>query len=220
MEAMITMSQTEHLETLDTEHNSEHSSYTPDLESATEKQAAIKQEYPAYYKAWRNMYANYGVQAIVEEWRGTTGLIQFIADTSVLPDNPDTFTFAQAPLLPKLKRKREAFMFSPMNVYWKLSTKDKLAQAILSKQIVSSLDSESHSINETVSSMDSIESIESIKQLYPTRESQEERMNTLFTASMNGSLTPTQDAELTVLGSLVAGTEIEPEVTPSKYVDI
>jgi len=215
MEATITMSQTEHLEV---EYNESIANiYAPDLESATEKQAAIKQEYPAYYKAWRNMYANYGVQDIIEAWRGTAGLIQFIADTSVLPDNPDTFTFSQA----KLKRKREAFMFSPMNVYWKLSTKDKLAQAVLNRQTAARVVPSPHCVGSSFQSINETAlSIEAIKQLYPTKESQEERMNTLFMLSMESGLTPTQDAELTVLSSLVTGAEIEPEVAASKFTDV
>jgi hypothetical protein len=202
-EAMITMSQTEHPET---EINlNDPTNLTAILES-------LKSTYPAYYRAWKSMITSYGAQDVITEWRGTMGLAQFVADTSVLPDSPTFLPNVSV----KLKRKLSQFQFSPGNVYWKIPS---VAQAKAAR-IKSNIKAATKFVLPSVGVVqyparrdeDSPSSIEELKKLYPDATSIEARMNELFAIQFEGAgLTELQAAELDVLGILAKGEEITPQ---------
>lgn len=210
-EAVITMSQTEQPETTTEINLNDPTNLTAILES-------LRQTYPAYYRAWKSMITSYGAQDVITEWRGTMGLAQFVADTSVLPDSP---TFLPEVSV-RLKRKLSAFEFSPENVYWKIP---KVA-ASKAARIKSNTKAASKFVLPSVGVVqyparrdeDSPSSIEELKKLYHTPELIEARMNELFAIQFEGAgLTELQSAELDVLGILSKGEEIEPQ---DKFTDI
>ena len=210
-EAVITMSQTEQPETTTEINLNDPTNLTAILES-------LRQTYPAYYRAWKSMITSYGAQDVITEWRGTMGLAQFVADTSVLPDSP---TFLPEVSV-RLKRKLSAFEFSPENVYWKIP---KVA-ASKAARIKSNTKAATKFVLPNVGVVqyparrdeDSPSSIEELKKLYHTPELIEARMNELFAIQFEGAgLTELQSAELDVLGILSKGEEIEPQ---DKFTDI
>lgn len=205
METVITMSQTEQPETTTEINLNDPTNLTAILES-------LRQTYPAYYRAWKSMITSYGAQDVITEWRGTMGLAQFVADTSVLPDSP---TFLPEVSV-RLKRKLSAFEFSPENVYWKIP---KVA-ASKAARIKSNTKAATKFVLPNVGVVqyparrdeDSPSSIEELKKLYHTPELIEARMNELFAIQFEGAgLTELQSAELDVLGILSKGEEIEPQ---------
>ena len=206
MDAMIAMSQTEHPEA---EINlNDPTNLTAILES-------LKSTYPAYYRAWKSMITSYGAQDVITEWRGTMGLAQFVADTSVLPDSPTFLPNVSV----KLKRKLAAFEFSPENVYWKIpaAAQSKAArikqQERVTKFVLPSVDGHPCVVQYPARrDEDSPSSIEELKKLYPDATSIEARMNELFAIQFEGAgLTELQAAELDVLGILAKGEEITPQ---------
>lgn len=177
------------------------------LETASDKMAAMIQQYPDYVRAWKTMHSNYGKDNICFEWRGTIGLMRFIEDTATLDNNPTILSSYDIPV--KLKRKQPAFMFSPLNVYWYIPRTH--AHKIASLEGITGTDTtRMHAPTTLPSILTTITgvSIESIKQSYPTIQEKEARLEELFTLSMTQHLTPIEQAELDILGKLVVRDDI------------
>jgi hypothetical protein len=191
------MSISQHSSEIDTTHLHE---VPTEVESATEKYAEIQSQYPAYYRAWRSMASNYGKNAVCIEWRGVFGLMKFIEDTSSLPNNPTSHTGS------KLKRKIRTLAFSPQNVYWKLPVRNMqsaaVTQSVQSTQTVELPYTLEHYIN-------------------LPRTKQQELFDSIMEANFQGHpLTQQEEMELNILGKLLSGKELLPEVSVSKYEDI
>ena len=195
---------------MNTIHQPDPDIFTPDLESAAEKMVQIKLDYPQYHRAWKSMISTYGVDMVSLDWRGTLGLMRFIEDTAALENNPDAIPGV------KLKRFYTAAMFSPDNVYWKISNKDKA-------RMIASTQARAYNPNvvPTPSVLaTSVLNISTLKQQYPDQSSMETRMEELFTRSMNHVLSPTEQAEFDILGKLVVGEELTPPQHTPKCEDI
>lgn len=199
--------------------------------TAAEKQEQLKQQYPRYYSAWRTMHSNYGKNQVSLDWRGTIGLMKFIEDTSVLDNNPDVMDALSAStgivgLSVKLKRLQPAFAFSPQNVYWYIPRDVKKLLDAASTFSTSSNERMHAPIQLPQPVLPSVlsdivpVSIESIRETYNTTPLMETRMEELFNESMTRTLSTIEQAELDILGKLIAGEEITPVETISKYEDI
>lgn len=174
----------------------------------------LKQQYPAYYRAWKSMTTTYGVDAVATEWRGTAGLRQFIQDTSTLPNSPTQLPGVKV----KLKRKVTGFKFDVENTYWKLPSHMKAAD----RKKATLLDmNDLNNLPTPTSSVDtSILSISDIKQRYPTIQEQEARMQELFDQAATDRLSSEESAELDLLGKLVESDGEIPIPPASRYEDI
>lgn len=154
-----------------------------------------KKDYPYLHKAWRSMCANNPADSITPMWRGREGFINFIEDTSKLPNAPSMEVKS------KLKRKDTRLQFSLANIYWSIP---KNIARIQSSAPPIKLD------------------IEELKQKYTTKEEKEERINLLFHLSIGDTLTPSEELELQILtDSLITGEINVPiQETLTKYTDI
>lgn len=179
----------------------------PDLTTAAERMISLQQKYPQYHRAWKSMISTYGVDMVSLDWRGTAGLMKFIEDTSALENNPDTIPRV------KLKRFYPDAMFSPDNVYWKLSNKDKARMHAATRS------PHNTSVIPTPSVLaSSVLNITTLKEKYPDQASMEARFNTLFTSSLEHTLSVIEQTEFDILGKLVVGDTLTPPLP--KHEDI
>jgi len=172
----------------------------------------LRQSHPAYYRAWSSMTTVNGVDSICAEWRGITGLMQFITDTSILDNSPSV----RAGVKVLLKRLLPSLPFSPANVYW------KLPEHVRMRELKSAKQNTPINVFELPASSSPAHSctVDSIIQSYPTRESQEARMNDLFMKPFQEGgtpITPAEEAEMKVLDSLINSVPLEPS---TKFTDI
>lgn len=192
--------------------------------TAADKLKAIQERYPTYYKAWRSMLANRSADEITEEWRGVSGLVQFIDDTSKLTGAGITGV--------KLKRKNTMRAYSALNVYWALpKNKQKLVLLQLRNKELASSDASSNEtvyknlfslvppsepeINTRLANIDV--QYKTICELYQTYDERMERFNTLGT---NFNLTEEEKIELDILNKLLFDIDLPIDTPPSKYEDI
>jgi len=164
--------------------------------------------YPSYYRAWKSMISTYGRSSVTLQWRGTAGLEQFIADSSTLDNNPTVLPDVSV----KIKRIEPAFMFSPDNIYWyipRVEAKRLAGTMKAAGTITGTITGRMHAPLVLPSVLPSVLTpitgitVESIKQSYPSIESKETRLDTLFTESMTRTLSSIELAELDILGKLV-----------------
>lgn len=167
--------------------------------SASEQLEKLKLQYPEYYRAWRSMHGNNSKDCICIEWRGTSGLMKFIEDTSTLINNPTSFPGV------KLKRKLKSFPYSPGNVYWSVPKNCRKLVGIITSSV------------QEVSTV-RIPTLDTL--IAMSRKDQEDRFNTLMSAHFSGTiLSATEIAEMDALGKLITGVEILPP-PESKYEDV
>lgn len=162
------------------------------IETTSASIELIKTQYPEYYKAWKSMLSNYGKESITVFWRGTMGLMLFIEETSAIPNAPSsTLQYADSV---KLKRIDNEKLFSIFNVSW-----------VLSKVVERKLEKEEKILLYSQQSQQSQPSPDNIVTKTPFRriEDKEERLEELFTKSMDKTLSLTEEIELNLLSEIV-----------------
>lgn len=177
----------------------------------------IKSRYPAYYRAWKSML-NHGKTEVSMFWRGTHGLMTFIEDTLELENSPSALP--QYADYIKLKRIDESKKFIPGNVVWKISkvatkfilTKEHEAESEFSNletQFAGLLKRTSQvSIQDKPVGIEVDEPENVLEQKYRRTEDKENRLEELFSKSMEGALSKSEELELEMLSKVVV--EVQP----------
>lgn len=154
----------------------------------------LESQYPNLYRAYKSMVSNYKILEITPAWTGgVPGIMQFIEDTKDLPNATTSGV--------KLKRKNTKYPFSKLNVYWHIPV--------------------SRQIKNTPGIQTKVLTVDDVNNQYPSTEAKSARFEELFSKSIQHELlTPTEQFELDVLGSLITTGSIPIEERKSKYEDI